>query len=190
MILPSNIKKIVEYNYRVPQIQYSIADEIFDRFPEFIRGVVVARDVVNRSSPPELVRLLRDAENSLRENLNTENLISHPRIVSWREAFRSLGIKPSEYRPSIEAIARRVIIRNEKSRTLVDIPLTFGVVGALLAPQLAAVGAIAALLSHGTRPTNRPALGQGSARAQGYDGGAGRRVYRAAGRTGYFGGIF
>jgi hypothetical protein len=45
---------------------------------------------------------------------------------------------------------RRVIIRNEKGRTLVDIPLTIGVVGALVAPQLAAVGAIAALLSHGT----------------------------------------
>jgi hypothetical protein len=45
---------------------------------------------------------------------------------------------------------RRVIIRNEKGRTLVDIPLTIGVVGALVAPQLAAVGAVAALLSHGT----------------------------------------
>jgi len=45
---------------------------------------------------------------------------------------------------------RRVIIRNENGRTLIDIPLTFGVVGALLAPQLAAVGAIAALLSRGT----------------------------------------
>ena len=45
---------------------------------------------------------------------------------------------------------RRVIIRNESGRTLIDIPLTFGVVGALLAPQLAAVGALAALLSRGT----------------------------------------
>lgn len=45
---------------------------------------------------------------------------------------------------------RRIIIRNEKGRTLIDIPLTMGVVGALLAPQLAAVGAIAALLSKGS----------------------------------------
>jgi hypothetical protein len=45
---------------------------------------------------------------------------------------------------------RRVIIRNENGRNLIDIPLTFGVVGALLVPQLAAIGAIAALLSHGT----------------------------------------
>jgi len=49
-----------------------------------------------------------------------------------------------------EGNIRRILIRNEKGHTLIDIPLSFGVVGALLAPQLAAVGAIAALLSHGT----------------------------------------
>jgi len=45
---------------------------------------------------------------------------------------------------------RRVIIKNESGRTLIDIPLTIGVVGALLVPQLAAVGAIAALLTNAT----------------------------------------
>ncbi len=49
-----------------------------------------------------------------------------------------------------EGNIRRVIIRNEEGRTLIDIPLTFGIVGALLVPQLAAIGAIAALLSHGS----------------------------------------
>jgi integral membrane sensor domain MASE1 len=45
---------------------------------------------------------------------------------------------------------RRIVIKNEEGRTLVDIPLTFGVVGALLAPQLAAIGALAALVTRGT----------------------------------------
>ena len=45
---------------------------------------------------------------------------------------------------------RRVIIKNEEGRVLVDIPLTIGVVGTLLAPQLAAIGAIAALVLKGT----------------------------------------
>jgi hypothetical protein len=49
-----------------------------------------------------------------------------------------------------EGNLRRVIIKNEDGRTLIDIPLTIGVVGALVAPQLAAIGAIAALLAHGT----------------------------------------
>lgn len=45
---------------------------------------------------------------------------------------------------------RRVIIKNESGGTLIDIPLTIGVVGALLVPQLAAIGAIAALLTNAT----------------------------------------
>ncbi|MGE5123238.1 MAG: DUF4342 domain-containing protein [Acidobacteriaceae bacterium] len=49
-----------------------------------------------------------------------------------------------------EGNIRRVIIKNEDGRTLIDIPLTIGVVGALVAPQLAAIGAIAALLTHGS----------------------------------------
>jgi len=52
---------------------------------------------------------------------------------------------------------RRIIIRNEKGKTLIDIPLTIGVVGVLLAPQLAAVGAIAAVLSKGSIVVERVA---------------------------------
>jgi hypothetical protein len=49
-----------------------------------------------------------------------------------------------------EGNIRRILIKNEEGRTLIDIPLTLGVVGTLVAPQLAAVGAIAALLTRGT----------------------------------------
>jgi len=49
-----------------------------------------------------------------------------------------------------EGNIRRVIIKNEDGKTLIDMPLTIGVVGALVVPQLAAIGAIAALLAHGT----------------------------------------
>jgi hypothetical protein len=49
-----------------------------------------------------------------------------------------------------EGNIRRIVIKNEEGRTLIDVPLTVGVVGVLVAPQLAALGAIAALVSHGT----------------------------------------
>ena len=45
---------------------------------------------------------------------------------------------------------RRVIIKNEEGRVLIDVPLTLRVVGTLLAPQLAAIGAIAALVLKGS----------------------------------------
>ena len=49
-----------------------------------------------------------------------------------------------------EGNVRRVMIKNEEGKTLIDIPLTVGVVGTVIAPQLAAIGAIAALLTRGT----------------------------------------
>ena len=49
-----------------------------------------------------------------------------------------------------EGNIRRIIIKNKEGKTLMEIPMTFGVVGALIAPQLAAIGAIAALLTEAT----------------------------------------
>ena len=49
-----------------------------------------------------------------------------------------------------EGNIRRVIIKDNDGKTPFEILLTFGVVGALIAPQRAAVGAIAALLTEAT----------------------------------------
>ena len=49
-----------------------------------------------------------------------------------------------------EGNIRRVIIKDKQGKVVFEIPLTFGVVGVLLAPQLAAIGAIAALLTEAT----------------------------------------
>jgi len=49
-----------------------------------------------------------------------------------------------------EGTIRRIIIKTDEGRTLLDIPLTFGVLGVLLAPQLAALGALAALVTQAT----------------------------------------
>lgn len=49
-----------------------------------------------------------------------------------------------------EGSIRRISIRNEEGRTLIDVPLALGMVGVILAPQLAALGAVAALLTKAT----------------------------------------
>jgi DNA/RNA-binding domain of Phe-tRNA-synthetase-like protein len=105
------------------ELYYAISNDIFQRFPGYVRGVVVAHKVNNRPSPGELVQMLREAEESVRARLKIEQLADHPRIKSWREAYRSFGAKPSEFRSSIEAMARRVL-RNEplpSINALVDI---------------------------------------------------------------------
>jgi hypothetical protein len=47
-----------------------------------------------------------------------------------------------------EGNVRRISIKNDDGRTLIEIPLTVGVVGALLLPVWAAIGAVAALVTN------------------------------------------
>jgi hypothetical protein len=46
-----------------------------------------------------------------------------------------------------EGNVRRLIIKNEEGKRLIEIPLTLGVVGIALLPVWAAIGAIAALVT-------------------------------------------
>ncbi len=54
-----------------------------------------------------------------------------------------------------EGNVRRIIIKNEKGKTMMEIPVTFAVVGAFFAPMLAAIGALAALLTKATIEVER-----------------------------------
>ena len=46
-----------------------------------------------------------------------------------------------------EGNVTRIIVKNEKEETLLEIPATIGVIGVVLVPWLAALGAIAALVT-------------------------------------------
>jgi hypothetical protein len=47
-----------------------------------------------------------------------------------------------------EGNARRIIIKSEAGQTIMEVPLTVGMVGAVLLPVWVAVGALAALAKH------------------------------------------
>ena len=49
-----------------------------------------------------------------------------------------------------EGNIRKIIIKNEKGDTYLEIPVTIGVIGAILAPVFAAIGALAALAANFT----------------------------------------
>jgi len=92
-------------------------------FPGYLRGVVLAHNVTNGSSPQEVVTLLREAEGSVRERVQLDKLTNHPHISAWREAYRRFGAKPSKYRSAVEGLTRRAL-RNQplpSINTLVDI---------------------------------------------------------------------
>lgn len=54
-----------------------------------------------------------------------------------------------------EGNIRRIIIKDDKGVSLIEIPLTFGVVGVLLLPVWAAIGAIAAMVTNCTLVVER-----------------------------------
>ena len=54
-----------------------------------------------------------------------------------------------------EGNVRKIIIKNEKNKVMMEIPVTFAVIGAFFAPVLAAVGALAALMTKCTIEVER-----------------------------------
>ncbi len=107
----------------MPTLNYRIFPEIFEKYPGYARGVVLAFGVHNDRSPAELVRMLREAEEKVRRDTSLESIAEHPRIKPWREAYKAFGAKPSEYRSSVEAMARRALHGDQlpEINALVDI---------------------------------------------------------------------
>jgi hypothetical protein len=80
------------------------------------------------------------------------------------EEVRVMGSELAESVKNLihEGNVRRIIIKDEKGNTFIEIPVAVAAVGAIFAPVLAAVGAIAAMASHfaivveKTRPADAP----------------------------------
>ena len=69
--------------------------------------------------------------------------------------YEEFKVKGKELLAKVEELikegnARRIIIKNEKGQTYLEIPVTIGILGALCAPILAAVGALAGMAANFT----------------------------------------
>lgn len=71
--------------------------------------------------------------------------MSEPRVSTSEFRVRGENLVGRIKQLVHEGNVRRIIVKNDEGRTLLEIPLTLGVVGAALAPVWAALGALAAL---------------------------------------------
>ncbi|HWE61615.1 MAG TPA: tyrosine--tRNA ligase [Chloroflexota bacterium] len=90
-------------------MRFRIQDAVFEQFPTYCIGLVVAEDIENASGAAEIELLLRDAERRLPERLDGRQLKEVSGLAVWHEAFRAAGISPGRFKPSVEALAARVL---------------------------------------------------------------------------------
>jgi lysyl-tRNA synthetase class 2 len=79
---------------------------VFAQFPEFRRGIVVAANMDNRGSSPELEELLK--ETIAAAAANPFDLKSDTRTEVWNEAYRQLDCNPNKFPPAHLSLLKRV----------------------------------------------------------------------------------
>lgn len=103
-------------------IRISIEEDFRQRCPEFV-GAALWAEISNTAHSEELWNEIHDFEKKYREKFDTESLKEHPAILATREAYKRCGKDPSRYRPSGEALIRRMLKGNSlyQVNTAVDL---------------------------------------------------------------------
>ena len=100
----------------------TVSEEIKNRCPEY-RGAAVYAEVNNTPFSEGLWQEIDAFTTELRATETTESIKQQPVIAATREAYKRCGKDPSRYRPSAEALRRRLMRGLELYRidTLVDL---------------------------------------------------------------------
>lgn len=103
-------------------IHVSISEEIAKACPD-LHVAVVECDVVNTVSDEQLWKEITEVETHIRTTCKLEDINKFPPIQATRLAYKRLGKDPNRYRPSAEALRRRILreLPLYKIDTLVDI---------------------------------------------------------------------
>jgi lysyl-tRNA synthetase class 2 len=84
-----------------------VSEEVLAKFPDYIRGVVVARGVNNHGENQRLIGLFKEAVEHASRDESLQDIKNHPRISPWRQAYADFGTNPNKFYCSIESLARR-----------------------------------------------------------------------------------
>src|SRR5882724_1179137 len=87
---------------------YRIDPKIFEQFPYFYRGVIIASNVDNTSpNHSPLAELLRDRIREVEADASIS--IDHPKIRAWSEIYKTFPLRDAaKIRPSIASLVRRI----------------------------------------------------------------------------------
>ena len=88
---------------------FKVNSHIFDQYPGFVAGIVVAHDIDNKGSDTAIQDLLKKEITHIREQIRVGDLDRHSHILPWRDAYKKFGANPKSYLSSIENLIRRII---------------------------------------------------------------------------------
>lgn len=99
-----------------------VSDEIRQACPQFF-GTAVYMSIRNTPSSEQLWNEINKTIEHFRENFTKDSIKDLPSIQATRTAYRSCGKDPSRYRPSGEALCRRILTGKDLYRvdTVVDL---------------------------------------------------------------------
>ncbi|MGM9827699.1 MAG: B3/4 domain-containing protein [Muribaculaceae bacterium] len=103
-------------------MEFVISDRIRAAAPAY-RAIVVTADVVNRPTDDALWAHLHRVADDVRANYAMEQVNKREAIAATRCAYKACGKEPNRYRPSSEALMRRMVKGLELYRTLSVIDL-------------------------------------------------------------------
>lgn len=103
-------------------MHFIISDEIRKACPQF-RGLAILADVHNTAYCEPLWQEIEHFTQEYRQRYTTESIKTMRPIQATREAYKRCGKDPSRYRPSAEALCRRILKGNPLYQidTLVDL---------------------------------------------------------------------
>jgi DNA/RNA-binding domain of Phe-tRNA-synthetase-like protein len=92
-------------------LNITIDTSITEKVPEFKVGIITYRDITVSSSPQMIKGRLQLYQESIALDLDITPLADYKGISEWRKVFKQVGMDPSKYRPSHEAMLRRIAKR-------------------------------------------------------------------------------
>ncbi|MBI5223734.1 hypothetical protein HY990_04905 [Candidatus Micrarchaeota archaeon] len=100
-----------------------IDNRIFETFEGLNIGIVIAKNIDNHAQTTDIWDRIKERQQEILRELNSETLSMEPKIDCWRRAYTKFGGKPKENRSSIENLCKMILKGSELRpiNSLVDI---------------------------------------------------------------------
>jgi len=104
-------------------LEFRYSPDLLERFPNLCGGVILAREIVNGSSPEGLQKAFIIEQKAVLKRIGQTPLSELEPLAAWRSAFRAFGVNPTKYRSAVEALLRRLTKKGDipSINALVDI---------------------------------------------------------------------